>query len=236
MIYLDSVALPHYFISMRSSPLVKICGLSTPETVSAALDNGAAMVGFIFFAKSPRHVSASHAGELRQLAIRRAEAVAVTVDADDNYLDEIVSVMKPDWLQLHGHETPQRVLDVKARYGLPVMKALSVREAADLDAAKLYNSVADRLLFDAKAPKGSELPGGNGVSFDWTLLNALDPGLDYMLSGGINADNVREALRVTHAPGLDISSGVESAPGVKDSGLIEQFFTTLKSAASGVIK
>ncbi len=221
---------------MQTSPIVKICGLSTPETVSAALDNGAAMVGFIFFAKSPRHVSASHAGDLCKLATGRAEAVAVTVDADDAYLDEIVNVMKPDWLQLHGHETPQRVLDVKARHGLPVMKALSVREAADLNAAKLYNGVADRLLFDAKAPKGSELPGGNGVSFDWTLLNALDPGLDYMLSGGLNAGNVQEALRVTHAPGLDISSGVESAPGIKDIRLIEQFFATLKSAASGVIK
>lgn len=219
---------------MRISPLVKICGLSTPETVSAALDNGAAMVGFIFFAKSPRHVSAALAADLRALAKDRSEAVAVTVDADDAYLDEIVSVMKPDWLQLHGHETPQRVRDVKARYGLPVMKALSVREAADLDAAELYNGVADRLLFDAKAPKGSELPGGNGVSFDWTLLNALDPGLIYMLSGGLNAGNVQEALRVTNAPGLDISSGVESAPGIKDIKLIEQFFATLKSAASGV--
>jgi phosphoribosylanthranilate isomerase len=234
LIYLDSVAAPHYFMTMRTSPIVKICGLSTPETVSAALDNGATMVGFIFFAKSPRHVSASHAGDLRELANGRAEAVAVTVDADDAYLDEIVSVMKPDWLQLHGHETPQRVLDVKARYGLPVMKALSVREAADLDAAKLYNGIADRLLFDAKAPKGSQLPGGNGVSFDWTLLNALDPGLIYMLSGGLNEGNVREAMRVTNAPGLDISSGVESAPGIKDISLIEQFFATLKSAASGV--
>ncbi len=221
---------------MCTSPLVKICGLSTPETVLAALENGASMAGFIFFAKSPRHVSAVHAAALRKLAFGRAEAVAVTVDADDTYLDEIVSVMKPDWLQLHGHETPQRVHDVKARYGLPVMKALSVREAADLDAASLYSDVADRLLFDAKAPKGSELPGGNGVSFDWILLNALDPGLDYMLSGGLNAGNVREALRMTNAPGLDISSGVESAPGVKDVKLIEQFFAGLKGAVSGVIK
>ena len=221
---------------MRTSPIVKICGLSTPETVSAALDNGAAMVGFIFFAKSPRHVSAAHASDLRQLAIGRAESVAVTVDADDAYLDEIVSVMKPDWLQLHGHETPQRVLDVKARYGLPVMKALSVREVADLDAIGHFLGIADKFLFDAKAPKGSELPGGNGVSFDWTLLNALDPGLDYMLSGGLNSGNVCEALRVTHAPGLDISSGVENAPGIKDVRLIEQFFASLKSAASGVTK
>lgn len=236
LIYLDSMTAAHYFIAMRTSPLIKICGLSTPETVSAALDNGATMVGFIFFAKSPRHVSASHAANLSQLANGRAEAVAVTVDADDAYLDEIVSAMKPDWLQLHGHETPQRVLDVKARYNLPVMKALSVHDAADLVAAKLYNGIADRLLFDAKAPKGSQLPGGNGVSFDWTLLNALDPGLDYMLSGGLNAGNVEEALRITNPPGLDISSGVESAPGVKDVRLIEQFFASLKSAASGVTK
>lgn len=221
---------------MRTSPLVKICGLSTPETVLAALDHGASMVGFIFFAKSPRHVSAVHAAALRKLAIGRAEAVAVTVDADDTYLDEIVSVMKPDWLQLHGQETPEQVASVKARYGLPVMKAFSVREAKDLEAITPFLGMADRLLFDAKAPKGSVLPGGNGVSFDWTLLNALDPGLDYMLSGGLNASNVREALRVTKAPGLDISSGVESAPGVKDIKLIEQFFASLKGAALGVIK
>ena len=221
---------------MRTSPQVKICGLSTPETVLAALDHGASMVGFIFFAKSPRHVSAAHAGDLRKLATGRAQAVAVTVDADDDYLDEIVSVMQPDWLQLHGHETPERVRQAKARYGLPVMKAFSVREAADLDAIGPFLGIADKFLFDAKAPKGSELPGGNGVSFDWTLLNALDPGLDYMLSGGLNAGNVREALRVTHAPGLDISSGVESAPGIKDIGLIKQFFASLNGAASGVIK
>jgi phosphoribosylanthranilate isomerase len=160
--------------------------------------------------------------------------VAVTVDADDAYLDEIIAVMQPDWLQMHGHETPERVREVKARYGLPVMKALSVRESGDLHAAAPYIGVADRMLFDAKAPKGSELPGGNGVSFDWRLLAALDPGLDYMLSGGLNAGNVREALAVTHAPGLDISSGVESAPGIKDIGLIKEFFAAVKDARSGV--
>ncbi len=211
-------------------PLIKICGLSTPETVSAALDNGADMIGFIFFPKSPRNVSVEQAGRLRQAAIGRAMAVAVTVDASDETLDAIVSGMKPDMLQLHGHETPERVAAVKARFGLPVMKAISVRERADLDQIAPFIGIADKFLLDAKAPKGSELPGGNGVSFDWTLLSALDPGLDYMLSGGLNAGNVAEALRITHAPGLDVSSGVESAPGVKDVGLIEEFFAAVRAA------
>lgn len=217
-------------------PVIKICGLSTPETLAVALDEGAAMVGFIFFPKSPRHVTPERAATLRKAATGRAEAVAVTVDADDATLDAIVAAMKPDGLQLHGHETPGRVAEVKARYGLPVMKAFSVREAGDLAAIAPFMGVADRFLFDAKAPKGSELPGGNGVSFDWRLLAALDPSLDYMLSGGLNAGNVREALAITSAPGLDISSGVESAPGIKDIGLIKEFFTAVKDARSGVIK
>jgi phosphoribosylanthranilate isomerase len=211
-------------------PLIKICGLSTPETVAAALDNGADMIGFIFFPKSPRNVRPEQAGKLRQAAIGRAKAVAVSVDASDAALDAIVSGMRPDMLQLHGHETPERVREVKARFALPVMKAVSVRERADLDQIAPFIGIADKFLLDAKSPKGSELPGGNGVSFDWTLLSALDPSLDYMLSGGLNAGNVAEARRVTHAPGLDVSSGVESAPGVKDIGLIEQFFAAVSAA------
>jgi phosphoribosylanthranilate isomerase len=217
-------------------PLIKICGLSTPETLLAALDNHAHLVGFIFFPKSPRNVSVPQAAALRDLARGRAMGVAVTVDAGDAQLDEIVAAMQPDVLQLHGHETPERVLDVKARYKLPVIKALSISEAADLLAVKAYVGVANKLLLDAKAPKGSELPGGNGVSFDWTLLSALDPGLDYMLSGGLNAANVGEALRVSKAPGLDVSSGVESAPGIKDIGLINEFFAAINAARQGVIK
>ena len=215
------------------NPAIKICGLSTPETLAVALDEGAAMVGFIFFPKSPRNVTPELAATMRKAAIGRAEAVAVTVDANDSALDTIVTTMQPDWLQLHGHETPDRVRDVKAQYGLPVMKAFSVREAGDLNAIRPYLGIADRMLFDAKAPKGSELPGGNGVSFDWNLLAALDPGLDYMLSGGLNAGNVREALAITKAPGLDVSSGVESAPGIKDTGLIREFFAAVKDARSG---
>jgi phosphoribosylanthranilate isomerase len=212
-------------------PLIKICGLSTPETIAAALGNGADMIGFIFFLKSPRNVSIEQAAELRRAALGRALAVAVSVDASDAALDSIFSGMKPDMLQLHGHETPERVRDLKARFDLPVIKALSIRERADLDQIAPYIGIADKFLLDAKAPKGSELPGGNGVSFDWTLLAALDPDLDYMLSGGLNADNVADAMCVTHAPGLDVSSGVESAPGVKDARLIEDFFAAVKSAA-----
>lgn len=215
-------------------PLIKICGLSTPETVLAALENRAHLVGFIFFPKSPRNVSVAQAASLRTLAQGQAMAVAVTVDAGDDQLSEIVTGMRPDVLQLHGHETPERVAEVRARYGLPVIKALSVNDAQDLAEISSYVGIANQILLDAKAPKGSALPGGNGVSFDWRLLEALDPSLDYMLSGGLNAANVGEALRISNAPGLDVSSGVESAPGVKDIGLIEDFFAAVKRAQQGV--
>lgn len=223
----------HSWHFARIMPLdIKICGLSTPETIAAALDRGASHVGFIFFPKSPRNVTPQQAAELRQAAIGRARAVAVTVDASDEFLDAIVSEMKPDMLQLHGKETPERVAQVRERYNLPVMKALSVSEPADLLPIQGFVGIADRLLLDAKAPKGSELPGGNGVSFDWRLLAALDPGLDYMLSGGLNPGNVGDAIRIANPPGLDVSSGVESAPGVKDVGLIRDFFEAARKARS----
>ncbi|WP_353645816.1 phosphoribosylanthranilate isomerase [Mesorhizobium sp. WSM2239] len=209
---------------------VKICGLKTPEAITAALSGGASHVGFIFFPKSPRNIDPVEAGRLREDARGRAKAVAVTVDADDAMLNAIVEAMSPDMLQLHGKETPERVAEVKARYGLPVMKALSVREASDLQAIARYRGVADRFLLDAKPPAGSELPGGNGIPFDWRLLAGLESGLDYMLSGGLNAANIGEALRLTNPPGLDISSGVESAPGVKDPALIEGFFRAVRTA------
>ena len=209
---------------------IKICGLKTPEAVEAALNGGATHIGFIFFQKSPRHMTPADAGRLREAAQNRAKVVAVTVDADDATLDEIVRELKPDMLQLHGHETPQRVADVKKRYGLPVIKAFAVREASDLDAITPYKGIADRFLFDAKPPKGADLPGGNGVSFDWTLLDALDADVDYMLSGGLNAGNIAEALQKTRAPGIDVSSGVERAPGEKDVRLIEEFFQAVATA------
>jgi len=208
---------------------IKICGLSTPETVAAALDAGATHIGFIFFAKSPRNVTPELAGQLRQPAQGRAKAVAVTVDADDSFLDDIVAEMQPDTLQLHGHESPERVAEVKARYKLPVMKAFSISTAADLEKIKAHVGIADHFLFDAKPPKGSDLPGGNGVSFDWTLLQNLDPTIDYMLSGGLNAQNIGEALRLANPPGIDISSGVESAPGVKDVNTIASFLEAVRA-------
>ncbi len=209
---------------------IKICGLKTEDALAAALSGGASHVGFIFFQKSPRNIAPAEAGNLRRAATGRAKAIAVTVDADDATLDAIVAGMRPDMLQLHGQETPERVASVKARYGLPAMKAFSVREAADLDAIEPYRGVADRFLFDAKPPRGAELPGGNGVPFDWTVLAALDPGIDYMLSGGLNAANIGEALRLVRPSGIDVSSGVESAPGVKDVALIEGFFDAVRAA------
>ena len=209
---------------------IKICGLSTAETVAAAISGGASHVGFIFFPKSPRNVTPEEAGRLRVLAKGRALAVAVSVDADDAFLDEIVAEMAPDMLQLHGRETPQRVADVKARYGLPVIKALSVADRADLDALAPYAGIADRFLLDAKPPKEAELPGGNGIAFDWRLLEGLSGEVDYLLSGGLDAANVAEALSLVSPPGLDLSSGVETAPGVKDPALITQFFAAVRAA------
>lgn len=211
-------------------PAIKICGLSTPETVAAALAGGASHVGFIFFERSPRNVTPAHAAALRAAARGRAEAVAVTVDAADPVLDAIVTTMRPDLLQLHGKETPERVAALKARHRLPVMKAIAVHDAADLAGAAMFTGVADRLLFDAKPPREAELPGGNGLPFDWRLLAALDPGLNYMLSGGLNAVNVGEAIRLLDPPGLDVSSGVESSPGIKDERLIAGFFAAVRAA------
>jgi phosphoribosylanthranilate isomerase len=213
---------------------IKICGLKTPDTVQRAVDLGASHVGFIFFPKSPRNIEPADAAELADLVRGRARIVAVTVNADNDVLDEIVSLLRPDILQLHGGESPERVLTVKAVYGLPVMKAFSVRKAADLEKVDAYIGIADRFLFDAKPPAGSDLPGGNGVSFDWTLMDALDGSVDYMLSGGLNKYNVGEAVAVTRAPGIDVSSGVESAPGVKDIGRMEEFFEAVRRATGRV--
>lgn len=210
---------------------IKICGLSTPEAVDRAADLNADMAGFIFFPKSPRHVSVETASGLAARARARGlKTVAVTVDMDDAGLGDVVSTMKPDWLQLHGAESPERTAELKARFGLPVMKALAIREAADLERFEPYMGIADRFLFDAKPPKGSDLPGGNGVSFDWRLLAALDDRVSYMLSGGLTKDNVGEALRISGAKMVDVSSGVESAPGVKDIALMDGFVRAVRDA------
>ncbi|MFB2552995.1 phosphoribosylanthranilate isomerase [Ensifer soli] len=213
---------------------VKICGLKTREAVETAVSLGASHTGFIFFPKSPRHIEPDDAGAIAAAARGRAKIVAVTVDADNDALDEIVSGLSPDMLQLHGSESPDRVLTIKAVYGLPVIKALSVSDSGDLKRIDAYLGIADRFLFDAKPPKGADLPGGNGVAFDWRLLAALDEGVDYMLSGGLNAGNIAEALALTRARAVDISSGVESAPGVKDPALMRDFFAALRRAEAAI--
>lgn len=228
MLFLDSLAFSCEAPAMTLD--IKICGLKTPEAVDAALAGGASHIGFIFFARSPRHVEPEDAARLREAARGKALAVAVTVDAEDAVLERIVSIMQPDMLQLHGKEPPERVAAIKARYRLPIIKAFPIREAADLRAAEPYRGIADRYLFDAKPPEGSQLPGGNGVSFDWPLLAAVPAGTDYFLSGGLNAENVGQALRVARPPAIDISSGVETAPGVKSPARIEEFFSAVQAA------
>lgn len=211
-------------------PDIKICGLKTAETVDRAVARGATHIGFIFFEKSPRYIEPDLAGALADRVRGKVLIVAVVVDPDNDDLDEIMALVRPDILQLHGHESPERVLTIKALYNVQVMKAFSVRDAEDLRRVEAYVGIADRFLFDAKAPKGSELPGGNGVAFDWSLMAWLDGRVDYMLSGGLNKDNVALALNSTSASGIDTSSGVESAPGVKDLTMIDEFFDAVALA------
>jgi phosphoribosylanthranilate isomerase len=210
---------------------VKICGLKTPEALDAALESGADLVGFVFFTPSPRHLGLGAARMLGERVQGRARKVALTVDANDETLLGIVNALKPDMLQLHGKETPDRVVQVRSRFNLPVMKALPIATRADLSPVREYAQVSDRLIFDARAPKEATRPGGLGKSFDWTLLAGIKPGVPFMLSGGLDAGNVAEALQITRAPGVDVSSGVESAPGVKDLERIREFIRAARTAA-----
>jgi phosphoribosylanthranilate isomerase len=208
---------------MTMSLSVKICGLSTRETLEAALDAGADLVGFVFFPPSPRHLQLETARELGPLVKHRVPKVALTVDADDATLRAIVEALRPDILQLHGHETAARVAAIKATFGLEVMKALPVEKAADLASLPAYAAAADRILFDARPPKGATRPGGLGAVFDWRLLENLALKSPFMVSGGLTADNVADAVRITRAGGVDVSSGVERAPGIKDIDMIRKF-------------
>jgi phosphoribosylanthranilate isomerase len=211
------------------SLLVKICGLSTRETLQTALDAGADMVGFVFFPPSPRHLSLEVGRDLGRQVKRRALKVALTVDADDATLDNIMEALSPDILQFHGKESVARLRDIKQKFGRPVMKALPVETAADLAVLPGYAAVTDRILFDARPPKDATRPGGLGAPFDWHLLENLDLKLPYMVSGGLHAGNVAEALRLTRAGGVDVSSGVESAPGVKDPEMIRAFIRACRT-------
>jgi phosphoribosylanthranilate isomerase len=213
---------------------VKICGLRTKADVTAVVAAGAAYAGFVFFAKSPRNLSIA---EARALAISAPEGlckVSLTVDADNATLDAIVDGVPLDMLQLHGHETPERVAEVRARYGLPVMKALGVADEGDLAGLIEMSLVADQLLIDAKPPKGADLPGGNGLAFDWRLLVGRKWLKPWMLAGGLTPQNVAEALRLTGARQVDVSSGVESAPGVKDAVKIAAFIEATQGLKAGV--
>jgi phosphoribosylanthranilate isomerase len=215
---------------------VKICGLSTAETLDAALQAGADMVGFVFFARSPRHIGLETARELGRLAVGRAAKVALTVDADDATLANIVETLQPDFLQLHGEETVARLRDIKRAFGVPVMKAIAVETAADLTQLSSYATVADRILFDARAPKDATRPGGLGTAFDWHVLENLDLALPFMVSGGLTADNVAEAARLTGAGGLDVSSGVERAPGIKDPEMIRNFIRAARATEEMTVR
>src|SRR5260370_10490123 len=205
------------------SLIVKICGLSTRETLDVALQAGADMVGFVFFPPSPRHLSLETARELGKQAKGRAIKAALTVDADDATLETIVETLRPDIFQLHGKETIARLRDIKQKFGLPVMKVLAVETAADLAALPGYATVADRILFDARAPKGATRPGGLGAVFDWRVLEKLDLKLPFMVSGGLNADNVAQAVRVTGAGRLGVSAGAERSPGQQGPEVVPAF-------------
>ena len=212
-------------------PLVKICGLNSLAALDAALQAGADLVGFVRYPRSPRHLTLDEGRELSARVKGKAVRVALTVDADDEELANILEALDPDLLQLHGEETPERVAEVRSRFGRAVMKAVGIAEKADLGRLAAYAEIADRILLDAKPPKTAEaLPGGNGLSFDWRLVAGLDPKLSFMLSGGLAPENVAAAIGLTGARALDVSSGVERAPGEKDPERIEAFVRAARAA------
>jgi len=206
-----------------SDVAVKICGLTSPQDVVAAAEAGARYVGFVFFPKSPRNVSVHQAKALAAEVPFGVAKVALTVNADDALLDEITQNVAIDILQLHGSEPVERVAQIKARTGLPVMKAIGISDADDLQKIVDYGRVADMLLVDAKPPKNADLPGGNGLAFDWRLLAGRKWAVPWMLAGGLTPDNVQQAIQLTGARQVDVSSGVESAPGVKDPAKVAAF-------------
>lgn len=209
---------------------VKICGLTEPAGVAAALDAGADLAGFVFFPPSPRNVPLAEAVRLAEPVRGRARITALTVDADTATLDAIVAGLEPDLLQLHGRETPEQVAAIGRRYGRPVMKSLGIAGPEDVEAARAYADHVERILFDAKPPPEATRPGGLGRRFDWTLLKELDLAVPCMLSGGLDADSVARAIGIVRPRGVDVSSGVESAPGIKEPGLVRDFIARVRAA------
>ncbi len=207
---------------------VKICGINTAVALDAALDHGARFIGLVFFADSPRHLSLGAASALAARARGRAEIVAVTVDADDSLLEQIAQAVRPDWIQAHGSENPSRVSALRRFAGTGVIKALGVARSDDLARASTFEAVADMFLFDAKAPSGG-LPGGNAVAFDWKIMAGQVFNRPWLLSGGLTPENVAEATFASGAALVDVSSGVEAAPGLKDAGRIAEFLAAARS-------
>jgi len=215
---------------MPGSTTIKICGVTTPEAIAAVNEISAGMVGLNFVTKSPRYVTPQQACDLAGGLAPTVQSVALTVNADDDEIDAIVAGASPNLLQLHGNETPERVVQLRTRFGLPVIKAVPVESADDIAQARAYETAADWLLFDAKPPKSLEnaLPGGNGLVFDWRLLTDFTSSCPWMLSGGLDAGNVAEAIRISGARAVDVASGVESSPGVKDPQLIRDFAAAVR--------
>ena len=214
---------------MAEPLIVKICGIKTPDMLEVAIEAGADMVGFMHFVRSPRHVTIEEVASLISEARGRVQTCVVLVNPDNSCVAEIAA-LGPDWIQLHGPETPHRVEAIRAEAGVEIMKALPIGGPEDVAHVAAFAQIADRILLDAKPPKGADRPGGLGESFDWSLLKALDPALDFMLSGGLTPDNVAEAIRTVRPFGVDVSSGVETAPGVKDKRLIEAFIRNARAA------
>ncbi|WP_299351604.1 phosphoribosylanthranilate isomerase [uncultured Shimia sp.] len=212
---------------------VKVCGLTALDQVAAVAEAGAHYAGFNFFPKSPRFADVALARDLALAAPVGLAKVGLVVNADDETLDRITGEVPLDMLQLHGRETPERVAEIKHRYGLPIIKAIGIADEADLTQIATYGAVADQLLVDAKPPKNAVLPGGNGLAFDWRLVNRKYWPCPWMLAGGLTPDNVAEAIRMTGARQVDVASGVESAPGVKDAALIRAFVDAAKGVSKG---
>ena len=213
------------------APLAKICGLTKAADVEAALAGGAAFLGFMAWPQSRRRIGPINAGRLAAPARGKAKIVAVVVDATDTWIDEIMRDLAPDFLQLHGMETPERADELKRRTGTGIIRAVRVGTVEDVVMARAFESVTDHVLYDARAPEGSQAPGGNGVAFDWSITSMIPKGKPWFLAGGLNAENVQDALRLTGAPLVDVSSGVERSPGCKDPFLIKEFLFKVQEAA-----
>ena len=212
---------------------VKICGLSTPEDVSATIEAGANLVGFVFFPKSPRNISLEQASSLSSLVPSNVKKVVLVVNPEDFFLEKIITAVDPDMIQLHGHEKVSRVSEIRDLFNLPIMKAVGIRGRNDLESLKAYSQVADQLLVDAKPVDPNSLPGGNGIAFDWKLISEFDWELPWMLAGGLNSGNVATAVKLTNAKQVDVSSGVEKSPGIKNHKEIRKFIIAAKANDDG---